>query len=171
MIKIGILSDSHRKSTLQQEVIKKLKQEDAQYLLHLGDVRLEENLKQLKESNLPYRVVFGNHDRDLRGLEDRYFIKDEPYYLKVKDITIKMMHHPYYMNADVDIILFGHLHKFSVELKGKTLFLNPGEVCARNKNLSECALIKVKEKEYIVTYYYKKPSAKEWKSKEYKFVY
>ena len=170
-VKIGILSDTHRRVDLQKEAIKKLKKESAQYLLHLGDIRLEENLKQLEESNLPYRVVYGNHDRALKDLENRYFIRNEPYYLKIKDITIKMMHLPYYLSPDCDIVLFGHLHKFSVEFKGKTLFLNPGEICARNKNLSECALIEVSKDKYIVNYYYREPEVKEWEVKEFEFMY
>jgi len=170
-LKIGVLSDTHKRSDLQKEAIEKLKKEDAQYLLHLGDVRLEENLKQLKESNLPYRVVFGNHDRALKGLENIYHIKNEPYYLKIKDLKIKMMHLPYYMSADSDIVLFGHLHKFSVEFHNNTLFLNPGEVCARNKNLTECALIEVSKDRYLVKYYFKEPAAKEWEVKEFEFLY
>ena len=169
--KIGVLSDTHKRGDLQDEVIECLKREGANFLLHLGDFEKPIHLEKLANSGLPYAAVFGNNDYALLGMEAKYKIRKEPYYLKIKDTTIKMMHLPYYMSADTDIVLFGHLHKFIVEFKDNTLFLNPGEVCAREKDLSECALIEVKEKEYIVTYYYKKPSAKEWESKEFKFLY
>ena len=155
---------------LQKEAIDKLKLEGAKYLLHLGDLELEENLQALKASNLPYAAVFGNNDLALRGLESSYKISTEPYYLKIKDLKVKMMHHPYYLTPDCDLVLFGHLHKFSVEFKGEVLFLNPGEVCARNKNLTECCIIKVNSTEFVVNYYYKEPSSSIWQSKEYSFL-
>ena len=168
-IKIGILSDTHRRTDLQEAVISKLKAEGAKYLLHLGDLELEENLASLKNSGLPYAVVFGNNDIALKGLESNYKISKEPYYLKIKDIKIKMMHMPYYMSADSDIVLFGHLHKFSVEYKNETLFLNPGEVCARNKNLTECVLLEIEKKNYTVNYFYREPNASKWNSKVFEF--
>ncbi len=169
IIKIGILSDTHRRTDLQEAVIAKLKYEGAKYLLHLGDLELEDNLVSLKNSGLPYAAVFGNNDIALRGLEREYKIAQEPYYLKIKDIKIKMMHMPYYMSADSDIVLFGHLHKFSVEYKNETLFLNPGEVCARNKNLTECVLLEIEKKNYTVNYFYREPNASKWNSKVFEF--
>ena len=168
-ITIGILSDSHRKTELQNEVINKLKQEGAKYLLHMGDICLEENLKALKEANLPYACVFGNNDLALRGLESSYKIEKEPYYLKIKDLKIKMMHLPYYLTPDSDIVLYGHTHQFSVEFKNNTLFLNPGEVCARNKNLSECAILEAQNDKFIVKYFYKEPKAKKWEERVFEF--
>jgi len=167
--KIAVLSDSHKKSNLHKEAIDKIKKEGANYLLHLGDLESKENLELLKTSNLPYAAVFGNNDRALYNLSHEYKIKKEPYYLKIKNTTIKMMHLPYYLSADCDIVLFGHLHKFSIEYKNSTLFLNPGEVCARNKNLSECAIIEVDSDYFMVNYYYKEPLANSWSEKKYKF--
>ncbi len=169
MLQIGILSDSHREVQLQKEAIEHLKSEGAQYLLHLGDFEVQENLENLANAKLPYAAVFGNNDRVLTPLAQSYKIAKEPYYLKIKDLKIKMMHHPYYLSSDSDIVLFGHLHKFSVEFKSGTLFLNPGEICARNKNLTECALIKANSNEFIVNYYFKEPKATQWLSREYRF--
>lgn len=169
MFTIGVLSDSHKRADLQKEAIEHLKNQGAHYLLHLGDLQTKENLESLANSNLPYAAVFGNNDRALLPLAHNYKIKKEPYYLKIKDTTIKMMHLPYYLSADTDIILFGHLHKFSAEYKAGSLFLNPGEVCARNKNLSECATILVDTHSFIVNYHYREPKQKRWQSKEFTF--
>jgi len=168
-IVIGVISDTHKKTALQAEAISVLKSKGAQYLLHLGDLELEENLKALKESNLPYAAVFGNNDIALRGLESSYKIRKEPYYLKIKDLKIKMMHLPYYLSADSDIVLYGHTHKFSVEFRNGTLFLNPGEVCARNKNLSECAILEAQNDKFIVKYLYREPKANSWEEKIFEF--
>jgi len=170
-IKIGVLSDTHKRGDLQEEAINHLKKEGAQYLLHLGDFEKPYNLEALANSALPYAAVFGNNDYALKGMDSTFRIKKEPYYLKIKDTTIKMMHLPYYLSNDTNIVLFGHLHKFSVEFKAKTLFLNPGEICARNKNLSECALIEVSKDRYIVNYYFREPTAKSWEVEKFEFMY
>jgi len=168
--KIGVLSDTHTKSDLQEVAINKLKSQGANYLLHLGDLQLPCNLEHLADANLPYAAVFGNNDYALSGMAKGFKIEKEPYYLKIKDTTIKMMHLPYYLSGDCDIVLYGHTHKFSVEFNSGSLFLNPGEVCAREKNLSECAIIEVNKSSYIVTHYYKEPNSSAWQSKEYKFL-
>jgi len=167
---IGVLSDTHKRGDLQEKAIVHLKSKGAEYLLHLGDFELPANLETLANSGLPYASVFGNNDYALSGMASEYRVKKEPYYLKIKDTTIKMMHMPYYLSNDTNIVLFGHLHKFSVEFKNNTLFLNPGEVCARNKNLTECAIIEVSQDRYIVNYYFKVPKDKDWQSKEYIFL-
>ena len=167
--KVGILSDPHREIELQNEAIEHLKASGAEYLLHLGDFVLEENLKSLKDSNLVYRAVFGNNDNHLSNLSATYNIYKEPYYLKIKDVKFKMMHLPYYLSSDSDIVLFGHTHKFHCEFKGSSLFLNPGEVCAREKPLSEHALLEVSEDKFVVKYFFKEPQQSSWQSREYNF--
>ncbi len=154
-MKIGILSDSHYKSDYTKEVIWHLKQNGAQYLIHAGDLCIEENLKHLEDSGLVYVCVFGNNDRSLIPLSNRYNIKKEPYYFKIKDTAFKLMHLPYYLNGDCDVVIFGHTHTFMSEYKNGTLFLNSGEVCAREKPLIECVLLEINENEYIINYYSK----------------
>jgi predicted phosphodiesterase len=69
------------------------------------------------------------------------------------------MHHPYFLTPDCDVVIYGHLHKFECE-KRKALFLNPGEICAREKPLIESALLDTKTLE--VEYVYKDS---DWKIK------
>ena len=104
---------------------------------------------------MPYVSVFGNNDSSLQRIAHKYNIKSEPYYFKKSDITFKLMHMPYYMSPDCDIVIYGHTHIFKSEYINNTLFLNPGEVCAREKPLIECVLLEVNDKEYIVDYYSK----------------
>ncbi len=167
--KVGILSDPHTKTKLHKDAIWHLKEVGANYLLHLGDLVNEENLKLLESANIPYRAVFGNNDYSLYHLSNRYHIYKEPYYVKIKDTSFKMMHLPYYLTPDSDIVLFGHTHKFACEMRGNSLFLNPGEVCAREKPLSEHILLEVGNKSYKVIYYYKEPNQSKWQSKEFNF--
>ena len=169
MIKIGILSDSHHKSTLHKEAISHLLKEGAEYLLHTGDIHSEEHIIMLKATSKPYSIVFGNNDNHLLPLSTKYNIYKEPHYLKVKDIKIKMMHIPYFMSPDVDLVLSGHTHHFEVQLVENTLYLNSGEICAREKNLTECVLLTISDKEWHIMRWFKKPNEKKWNSKEYTF--
>ena len=154
-MKIGILSDSHLKSDYTKEVIDFLKEIKSDYLVHAGDLCIEKNLLLLEESELKYIAVFGNNDRYLLDLTSTYNIKQEPYYFKIKDTTFKLMHLPYYLTPDSDVVIFGHTHIFECDYKNNTLYINPGEVCAREKPLIECVQLEIKENEYIISRYFK----------------
>ena len=166
-MKIGILSDSHLKSDYTKEVIDFLKEIKSDYLVHAGDLCVEKNLKLLEESELKYIAVFGNNDRYLLDLTSTYNIKQEPYYFKIKDTTFKLMHLPYYLTPDSDVVIFGHTHIFECDYKNNTLYINPGEVCAREKPLIECVQLEIKENEYIISRYFRNINEKNFKKEEY----
>ncbi len=169
-LKIALLSDSHRKTTLTKEAIEMLQNKGAEYLIHAGDLEIKENLELLKNSNLTYVSVFGNNDYSLVQYSSRYKIEREPYYFKIKDIKFKLMHIPNYLTPDSDIVIFGHTHSFYEEYKNGTLFINPGEVCARSKNLTECALLEITEDKYKLSYNYKSPNDTNWQEKIYEYT-
>lgn len=168
-MKIALLSDSHTKVALTEEAIEFLKSVGAQYLIHAGDLIKEDNLKLLKNSGIPYVCVFGNNDHSLMNVANKYNINTEPYNFKIEETTFTLMHLPFYMNSKSDVVVFGHTHIFEHEYTNKTLFLNPGEICAREKPLSECVLLDIKENEYIINYYYKKIDSNEYERKEFKY--
>jgi len=161
-MKIGVLSDSHRRSDLQQVAIDKLLEAGAEYLLHAGDLCVEENLRQLEAAGVPYAAVFGNNDAALHSLAGTYRIKPEPWYFKIRDLKIKMMHLPYYLTPDTDLVIYGHSHRFEAEKRGETLYLNPGEVCAREKPLSECVLLEYTNGNWKLRRFFRNPEASEW---------
>lgn len=168
-MKIGILSDSHYKSDYTKEVIDLLKESGSEYLIHAGDLCIEQNLKHLEESGLVYVSVFGNNDMSLISVSNKYNIKQEPYPFKIKETTFKLMHLPYYMSGDCDVVIFGHTHIFESEYNNGTLFINPGEVCAREKPKIECVLLEINENEYIINYYSRNINEKEFLKEEIKY--
>jgi len=165
-LKIGLLSDSHLKTKLHEEAIEHLLAQGVEYLLHAGDIMSEEHLKMLEKTGLPYACVYGNNDTALISLHGKYNIYQEPHYLTIKDLKIKMMHLPYYMSADADMVLSGHTHIFEASMSGDTLFINPGEVCAREKPLSECAVVEVIDGVFEVTHYFRELRKLEWMRRE-----
>lgn len=165
-MKIGVLSDSHAKVDLAEFCIKKLKKEGAEFLIHAGDIVKEDTLKLLKKSSLPYKAVLGNNDSNLVSLVDKYELFSEPYYFKINGLHVKLMHHPFYFKPDVDLIVYGHTHYYEAKLVKKTLFLNSGEVCARKKNLCECALLEVNKSKWIVNRFTCKPEKLKWEEEK-----
>jgi len=161
---IGILSDPHTRSDFQKEAIGKLLSEGAEYLIHAGDLCAEENLKQLKETGLPYAAVFGNNDTSLHSVSHRYNIRPEPWYLQIRDIRIKLMHRPHYMTPDADLVIYGHTHRFSIESHLHTLYLNPGEICAREGVFSECVLLSLQPGQWKIKHLFRRPPALSWES-------
>lgn len=169
-MKIAVLSDSHERSDYTKEVLDLLISKGAQYIIHAGDLVIKSNLELLKETNLPYVSVYGNNDNALFPYSSEFNIKKEPYYFKIKDVKFKLMHLPFYMSADdCDVIISGHTHIFKSEYIEKTLFLNPGEVCARDKDAIECALLEINEDEYIIDYYQRNINEKDFKIKEIRY--
>ena len=152
-MKIGLLSDTHKKTAYAQSAVDHLVGEGAEFLIHCGDIVKEEMLLQLKNSGLRYLAVYGNNDAHLVEVHNRYNLVQEPHYFKLAGTKFKLMHLPFYMSADSEIILFGHTHTFECDFKNASLFLNPGEVCARSKPVSECAMLEVTPETFRVTHY------------------
>jgi putative phosphoesterase len=168
-MKIAVVSDSHKKSDYTKEALTFLKQQGASYVIHAGDLELEANLKTLEELQLPYVTVFGNNDSALYSCSSRYNIRQEPYLFKINQTTFKLMHLPFYLNGQSDVVIYGHTHYFEHEYTNKTLFLNPGELCARNKPLIECVLLEINENEYIIHYYSRHIEQEDFEKKEIRY--
>lgn len=169
-MKIAVLSDSHNRRDYTKEVLDLLISKGAKYVIHAGDLVIKSNLELLKETNLPYVSVFGNNDNALFSYSDEFNIKKEPYHFKIKDLKFKLMHLPFYMSpGDCDVVISGHTHIFKSEYLENTLFLNPGEVCARDKDSIECVLLEINEDEYIINYYQRNINEKDFKKEEIKY--
>ncbi|WP_198305867.1 metallophosphoesterase family protein [Arcobacter vandammei] len=168
-MKIAIVSDSHHKLDYLLECISLLKDENCEYLIHAGDFCSKEALDILKNSNLKTIKVFGNNDYSLIDLSNEYNIKKEPYYFKIEDISFKLMHLPYHLNPDTKIIIFGHTHEFYCQYVNKTLFLNPGEVCAREEPIISCVKLEINQNEYIITRYFRNTNENNFMKEEFKY--
>ena len=152
-MKIGIISDSHTKVKKARKAVNMLLENGVDFFIHAGDIVEPQTLDILENSGKKYIAVYGNNDAHLAEYHNRYHLVQEPYYFKLANTKFKLMHLPFYMSSDAEVIIFGHTHKFETEFVEGSLFLNPGEVCARNKPASECVLLEVLDDEFIVNYY------------------
>jgi putative phosphoesterase len=149
--KIGIISDTHSKIGRAIKGIDLLIKEGAELIVHAGDIVKIEILEYLKTLNIPYIAVYGNNDKKLTQYHNNFNLVSEPNYFNFKDLSFKLMHHPLYLSPDADVIISGHTHDYKVEMINGTLFVNPGEVCARDYPLSSVVLLEYTKKEFIIT--------------------
>ena len=168
-MKIAVISDTHRKFPLAKEAIDNLIAKGSQYIIHAGDICEYDTIDYIKNTGLPYVAVYGNNDAHMVQYHNDFNLHKEPYYFKIEDLKFKLMHMPYYLTPDSDVVIFGHTHIFEVKKHENTLFLNPGEVCAREKPLSEYVLLEVDATSYTVHYFAKDIRTAQIEEKVYTF--
>ncbi|MDO4978160.1 MAG: metallophosphoesterase family protein [Eubacteriales bacterium] len=118
MKKIGVISDTHGK--LRAGVIEHLTGCDL--ILHGGDINKQMILDQLAEI-APLHVVRGNNDKEWA----QHLPKE--LYLQVEELRIYMVHNKAHIPknlCDVDLIVFGHSHKYLEKEENGIFYLNPG---------------------------------------------
>ncbi len=123
--KIGILSDTH--GMLRPEVIEILKGCD--HIIHGGDIADPTLLETLRAIG-PLSVVRGNNDKGPWADVLEPVIR-----LEICGIKFLAVHNrkdaPKHL-TDVDVVVFGHSHKYYCEKEGDILWLNPGS-CGRRR--------------------------------------
>ena len=124
MKQIAIISDTH--GLLREHVIAELAEADCS--IHAGDIDTPSIVESIRQFGETY-MVSGNNDKEwaealpksiaviIEGV--RFFIVHDK-----KDI-------PKFL-TNVDVVVYGHSHKFSAEIMKGVLFLNPGS-CGKRR--------------------------------------
>lgn len=117
-MKLAILSDTH--GLLRPQVVEHLKTADV--ILHGGDINKPAIVEELRQY-APLYVVRGNNDKD--------WAEEIPHSLTITldGITFYMVHNKKEIPATlsgVDVVVFGHSHKYVQEERDGVLWLNPG---------------------------------------------
>ena len=117
-MKLAILSDTH--GLLRPEVLKYLNSSDT--ILHAGDINSQAVADQLA-AIAPLYTVRGNNDKE--------WAEAIPHALTftLDGMTFYMIHNKKEVPADlsgVDVVVFGHSHKYVQEERDGVLWLNPG---------------------------------------------
>lgn len=127
-MKILISSDTHGNI---KGLMNFLDKEKFDMLFYLGDY-VRDGIEIGNSLNIPYRIVRGNGDRDVRGFND-----DEIFYLKDKKIFLTHGHkynvslgldNLYYKSKEIgaDYTFFGHTHIPIIEKIDHIILMNPG---------------------------------------------
>lgn len=140
-MKIAILSDTHDNIWKLAEVLKRL--QDADVLIFCGDFCAPFTLAQIAEGfHGPVYVVFGNNDGDplllsqVAAKAGNVTLHGFFAYLELGGRKVAVVHYPplaqdLAASGRHDLVCYGHNHQGSVEMVGKTLLVNPGEVMGR----------------------------------------
>jgi hypothetical protein len=139
---IGAMSDTHDNLPLIEKAVQTLNQQNVALVLHAGDYVAGFVITKFKALNCKFIGVFGNNDGDHELLKKRFAettnctIHDRFAAVTVNGYKIALLHGDEaellealadsgYFNA----IVHGHTHLKGVQLRGKTLLVNPGECC------------------------------------------
>lgn len=131
-MKIAILSDTH--GLLRPEVKEYLKSADV--ILHGGDINKQSIVDELKQY-APLYIVRGNNDKD--------WAEDIPHDCTVTlgGVTFYMVHNKKDVPTNLtgmDVVVFGHSHKYEEKQKDGVLWLNPGS-CGPRRFHQEITMI------------------------------
>lgn len=118
-MKLAILSDTH--GLLRPAVLEQLGEADV--ILHAGDINTQEVVDKLGACGAPLYIVRGNNDRA--------WADHIPHDLTVTlgGVTFYLVHNKRDVPEDlpgVNVVVYGHSHKYAEEERGGVLWLNPG---------------------------------------------
>ena len=127
---ILVLSDSHGNLS---NMIRAVEQEPPHMIFHLGDCWRDAERLQERFPHIPLQQVPGNCDfrpeeptEQLLCLEDKRILLCHGHTYGVKSSLLRAGYTA--EEKELDAFLFGHTHSPLVDLRGKTLFLNPGSI-------------------------------------------
>jgi putative phosphoesterase len=139
---IGIMADTHDNLPLVEKAVQKLNEENVGLVLHAGDYVAGFVILKFKELHAKLIGVFGNNDGDHELLKKRF--SENPNLdmrgnfadVTVDGVRIALLHgsdrellKALIESQSFDVVVHGHSHLAEAYKKGKTLVINPGEVC------------------------------------------
>lgn len=151
---IGLISDTHDNLPLVDEAIRKLNEENVDLVLHAGDYVAPFVIPRFKELKARLIGVFGNNDGDHELLKMRFKennrleMRGNFADIKAGGLRIALLHgtdmellEALIDQESFDIVVHGHTHTAEAHKKGKTLVVNPGELCGYLTGRSTIALL------------------------------
>ncbi len=151
---IGTISDTHDNLPAIQKAVTALNEQKVELVLHAGDYIAGFVIPQLAKLNCRLIGVFGNNDGDHELLKKRFSetsnctLRDRFAEITLGDYRIALLHgheaelldsvvNSGYFNA----VVHGHSHKLGIQNRGKTLVINPGEICGYLTGKSTLAVL------------------------------
>jgi hypothetical protein len=151
---IGAISDTHDNLPQVEKAVKYLNDQKVGLVLHAGDYVAGFVIPKFKQLNCKLIGIFGNNDGDHELLKKRFSettnctIHDRFAQVEVEGYRIALLHgdETELLNVIIDsgyfdAVIHGHSHNKSIEKKGKTLAINPGELCGYLTGKSTLALL------------------------------
>ena len=138
---VGIIADTHDCLPLIDEAVKRLNEGNVELVMHAGDFVAPFVVSHFKPLTANMIGVFGNNDGDRAVLKKRFEeigvdIRGRYADVTVNERRIGLLHgddaellQALIISEGHDVIVHGHIHRPEIRRQGKTLVINPGEVC------------------------------------------
>jgi len=157
---VGLIADTHDRLPMVDKAVKKLNEENVELVLHAGDYVAPFVIPKFKKLRAKLIGVFGNNDGDRELLKKR-FSEHEGLEMRgsfaeivVDNLKIALLHGneeellmALINGESFDVVVHGHTHKPEIYRKGKTLVVNPGEICGYLTGKSTFALFDTNKRE------------------------
>ncbi|AMM54646.1 metallophosphoesterase [Pyrococcus kukulkanii] len=153
-MKVGIMSDTHDNLPAIKLAVEFFNREGVDLVIHAGDYVAPFVARELSRLNAPLKGVFGNNDGERQGLKEKLGIKDDILTLDLEGLKTVVLHgtderivEAFARSQLYDIVIRGHTHKHGIQEVGRTIIINPGEVCGYLTGIKSVAILNVKERE------------------------
>ena len=139
---MGLISDTHDQLSMIDKAIRVFNNENVELVLHAGDYVSPFVIPRFRALKSRLIGVFGNNDGDHEFLKRKF---SEDNHLEIRGsfaklvldgVKIALLHgnEEELLNALIDtegfdIVVHGHSHEADIHRKGKSLIVNPGELC------------------------------------------
>ncbi len=151
---IGVISDTHDRLPTFRRALAMFARMKVQAIFHAGDFVAPFAAKLIAPDVLPVPLyaVYGNNDGERAGLKQVLpNVVDGPLRVQLAGRTIVMHHFIDWLKPadihDADVVITGHTHSIVNEVRGNTLFLNPGECCGWVTDRCTVALLDLEKRE------------------------
>jgi putative phosphoesterase len=150
---IGLISDTHDRLPIIKKAIKRLNDENVELVLHAGDYVAPFVIPLFKNLKAKLIGVFGNNDGDHELLKKRFSenknleVRGRFAMITADGLKIALLHgdeeellKALIESGGFDVVVHGHVHTVGAHREGKTLVINPGEMCGYLTGKSTIAL-------------------------------
>ena len=151
-MKIGVVSDTHNNLKNIEVIINLFNDENVPLVIHTGDISSANTLERFSKLNSELIGVYGNNDRNEFGLQEvaeknNFQFQEPPRRLSLLNREIVIFHEPndidQYLseNKSINVVLYGHTHRYENNIKNGVLYFNPGESAGMQKGSNAIGIL------------------------------
>ena len=151
-MKIGVVSDTHNNLNNIEIIINLFNDINVPIVIHTGDISNANTLEKFSKLNSELIGVYGNNDRNESGLEEvaqknNFQFQEPPRRLSLLDREIVIFHEPDNIdkflleNQLINVVLYGHTHRYENNTKNGVLYFNPGESAGMQKGSNAVGIL------------------------------
>ena len=151
-MKIGVVSDTHNNLKNIEIIINLFNDLDVPIVIHTGDISNANTLEKFSRLNSELIGVYGNNDRNEPRLKEvaqrnNFKFQEPPRRLSLLDREIVIFHEPDNIdrflseNKLINVVLYGHTHRYENNTKNGVLYFNPGESAGMQKGSNAIGIL------------------------------